>query len=121
MTVTITPTVANGNNGLAFAGHAFDVGLRIPGNGSVAELSRSAGVTIHFSQADVAVLPAPAHLILFWWNGLDWIPARDICAPTPPPTLAQGQGITYEVVCETGRYALFGPTHPVFLPNIVRE
>ena len=28
MTVTVTPTVASGNGGLAFAGHAFDMGLR---------------------------------------------------------------------------------------------
>ena len=87
MTVTVTPTVASSNGGLAFAGHAFDMGLLLPGKGLVDGFSRPVTVTIQFSQSDIAVLSTPDDLSLYWWNGLDWLPARETCAGTPPPAL----------------------------------
>jgi hypothetical protein len=121
-TVYITPTIGTRNSTLGFAGHAFDVGLYIAEkNGWDTGFPLPITVTIHFSQADIAVISAPEQLNLYYWNGLAWIPGRETCAGTPGPSLDLEGGLFSLQVCETGKYALYGPTHPVFLPFTGRE
>ena len=81
-TLTVTPTLAYGAGGNAFAGHAFELDLSPVGvfNQSV-NFNLPVTVTIQYSLVDVDVVSDVDLLGLYWWDGAAWIHAQDTCQP----------------------------------------
>ncbi len=121
-TLTVTPTLAYGAGGNAFAGHAFELDLSPVGvfNQSV-NFNLPVTVTIQYSLVDVDVVSDVDLLGLYWWDGAAWIHAQDTCQPDASADhdkLARQLAVG---ICSTGKYALFGPTNAVYLPYAGRE
>jgi len=121
-TLTLTPTLAQSGGGLAFAGHAFEVGgyqgsLLLPG----LTLKLPTRITIHYSAQDARVVSDESQLALLWWTGSAW---QDAAATCDPPSLYERDLARRALslpVCRLGRLSLFGPTHHTYLPLALRN
>jgi glucosylceramidase len=121
-TLILTPTMASPGTGYAFTGHAFDLAAWQAGLplGSLA-FSAPVTVTIGYSIADVRLVADKNMLALMEWTGGKWREVTQICGGEPAQTSENGV-LTYRVpICETGQFALFGPTRRTFLPLVLRD
>jgi hypothetical protein len=119
--VTVSPVMAFPDGGMAFAGHAFDISLDIAGHpGGYDAFSLPVDVTVEFSQSDIAVISDPAGLILQHYQQGSWVDASQTCSPSHPSLVDLDAGFIQVKICQTGLYALFGPTHQVFFPLVGR-
>jgi hypothetical protein len=119
--VTVSPVMAFPDGGMAFAGHAFDISLDIAGKpGGGDPFSQPVDVTVEFSQSDIAVISDPAGLILQHYQQGSWVDASQTCSPSHPSLVDLEAGFIQVKICQTGLYALFGPTHQVFFPLVGR-
>lgn len=101
-TARLTPTLAV-PWGYTFAYHAFDLDFP-PVQGCPAPVE----VAISFSALDVAAVTDLQDLDLWWWDGAAWLPAG-----------GQVNGSVIEAdLCLPGRWALFGPSHLLWLPFV---
>lgn len=119
--VVLTPTIKMDLAGNAFTGHAFELAATQQG-ALIPELSFSASVsvTIQYSAADTALISDPAGLALWWWDGTAWQDAAASC-PVPENNLKAGADGSFQgSICKTGVFALYGPTHPIFIPEIIK-
>jgi hypothetical protein len=108
-------------SGFAFAGHAFNLDAYRDGTllaGFVFE--QPINITIHYSPADVAVVD-PTALVLMVWNGNAWVDAATTCAPPSVYNRHPDENWLSVPVCHLSRFALFGPTHSIYLPLVFRE
>lgn len=122
-TIVVTPTLVSGGAGKASASHAFELGLfqpsRAPADSSFAAPVQ---VTIHYSDVDVGVISDEAQLTLDRWTANGWENAAQGCGAGsgtlafPIPAANRFNGL----VCQTGRFALLGPTHQLYLPLVFR-
>jgi glucosylceramidase len=116
-TLVLTPTMASSGAGYVFTGHAFDLAAWRAGL-PLASLAFSTPVTvtIGYSAADVRVVADKSLLALMEWTGGEWREVTRVCGSEP----IQRSGsviLAYSVpICETGQFALFGPTHQAYLP-----
>lgn len=121
-TLVLTPTMATPPAGYAFTGHAFDLAAWQAGL-PLASLAFSTPVTvtIGYSVADVRLVADKDMLALMERAGGEWREVTQICGGESVQT-SEGGILTYSVpICETGQFALFGPTHPSFLPLVLRD
>ena len=107
--------------GFAFAGHAFNLdayrdGTLLPGF----VFEQPINITVHYSPADVAVVE-PTALVLMVWNGSAWVDAATTCTPPSVYNRHPDQNWLSVPVCHLSRFALFGPTHSIYLPLVFRS
>jgi hypothetical protein len=118
-TITIVPTLADGGVDQWFTGHAFDLATPI-GLWPDLDFNVPVTITIRYTDRDVSVVSDEVALQLAWWDGAQWIEAASTCSPTSIYVRDTTANILSVPICATGRYALFGPTHNVYLPTISR-
>lgn len=121
-TMILTPTVVSPGSGLAFTGHAFDLTAL---QGGVPQTGLTFGapvtVTIRYSNQDVRVVSDENQLRLYWWTGSQWQDAAQTCNPTSTYILDVTQNVLSVPICHASRFAMFGPTHPLYLPLALRN
>jgi hypothetical protein len=118
-TLSITPTLATSNGGVAFAGHAFSLSATYNG-AEVPEFAttKPMTVTIRYSDEDISVVSDESGLLLKVWTAKGWQAAGQTCAaPVPERRTPALNQVTAEI-CRGGTFALFGPTHQLYLPVV---
>lgn len=122
-TVTVTPTTQTEvQEGLEFTGHAFWLAAQ-PTAGHLAgnfTFSQPVTVTIHYSDLDLNLIREENGLVLLWWNGSQWQNAAVSC-PAGWQVVDPALNRFSASVCQSGLYALYGPTVRVFLPVVFEE
>jgi hypothetical protein len=116
--VVVTPTVGAGLPGWAFTGHAFDLAAQ-NSQGPVMEFSAPVPVTIAYSDFDIRSVIDESKLALYRWNGSAWTEASAFCSPTATYTRDPAANRLTLPICQTGKYALYGPTHAILLPAVL--
>ncbi len=117
-TAVVTPTLEEGFFGMAFAGHAFELELLAGGEPVFSTtLTAPVSIAIQYSPLDTAVITDTLMLALYRQDGAAWVKAEDTCSASPTPVPIE-PGIFRTTVCQSGRYALFGPTHAIALPQV---
>lgn len=112
-TIFLTPTVENNQIGSQFAGHAFELGVSPQ---SESTFNAPVPITIHYTDADTHLILDLNELTLWWWQDGQWQDAAQSCNPASTYEHdTDAQTITV-AICQTGRFALFGPTNRLFLP-----
>lgn len=114
VTITLSAVMASIPGGQAFAAHAFDLSPSLVFHQSVT-------VTIGYSDADLRLVSDESNLALWLWNGEKWQDAAQSCSPASSYVRDLAQNTLSIPVCASGRFALVGPTHPVFLPLLTRD
>jgi hypothetical protein len=117
----LTPTLVPRWDSLAFAGHAFDL-LPLANAGlSTILFHVPVTVTIRYSDLDVRSVSDEDQLALRQWNGSDWEDVVQTCEPAPEYARNVSTNVLSVPICQWGRFALFGPTHQIFLPISFRS
>jgi hypothetical protein len=120
-TLRLTPTLAGLASSYTFAGHAFTLAAE---RGGVAlpefSFAQPLTVTIGYSTDDVRVVTDTAKLALWRWTGSGWRDATQSCTPTSSYQRDVANRKLAVAICRAGRYALFGPTWQVLLPQVGR-
>jgi hypothetical protein len=108
--------------GFAFAWHAFEL-VALQGGMPQQDLTFGAPVTvtINYSAQNVRLVSDHSQLRLYWWIGNEWQDAAETCTPALSYALDAEQRILSVPVCHPGQFAIFGPTHLVYLPMIFHE
>ena len=121
VTVTLTPTVSPNGGGYAFTGHAFNLSVS-QGNGFLPAFTFNLPVTatIHYSDADISVITIENALSFWWWNNPGWLEATQTCDPPGQYSRHLPENLITTPICQTGKFALYGPTQSSYLPVIQR-
>jgi hypothetical protein len=120
--LVLTPTMAVAGAGYAFTSHAFDLAASRAGL-PLASLAFSVPVTvtIGYSVTDVQVVSDKSLLALMEWTGGGWREVTLVCGSEPTQT-SGSVILAYSVpICETGQFALFGPTHQAYFPLMLHD
>jgi len=121
-TITLTPTIAQGNIYFAFAGHAFDLNAT-QNNIPLDDFSFNKPVilTIQYSDNDVKIVTDES--LLSVWKQLtnSWLDANITCDPATQYIHNAIENTIGLEICTTGRFGLFGPTNSVLLPIIYKN
>jgi hypothetical protein len=120
--LTLTPTIAGSLPGFAFAKHAFDLAAfhdsePVPGLTFGAPVT----ITISYSDRDVRLVLDESQLALWRWTDGAWRDAAQTCDPAPSYTRDEVNNLVSVPVCRTGLFGLFGPTHQIYMPIIMRS
>jgi hypothetical protein len=118
-TLTVTPTLGGQRSGLAFTGHAFELtasqaGAIVPNF----SFSRPVTATLRYSDADIRVIADEQELKLWQSTGSGWQDAAQSCVPAATYARDVTSNTLSVGICRSGAFALFGPTHQVFLPVV---
>jgi len=117
-TATVTPTLASPFFGMDFAGHAFDLSVRETGSPTeMLTFTLPVSVTIQYSPMDVAAIIDSMPLALYRRDGDAWVKIETACLENPVPVPVE-PWVFRATLCQSGRYALFGPTHGIALPYV---
>jgi hypothetical protein len=117
-TAYVTPTLATEYFGSAFTGHAFELALQAGGTSIYSTtFPVPASVVIQYSPLDTAVISDTMMLALYRQDGAGWVKTEDTCSASPTPVPIE-PGIFRTTVCQSGRYALFGQTNAIALPQV---
>jgi hypothetical protein len=121
-TLLLTPTLAWGGSGSAWAGHAFEItAWRNNELLSGAILSTPVTVTIHYSANDTRVVSDKNQLMLRWWADDKWQDAAQTCAPTSSYTRDLDHNTLSIPICHLSLFGLFGPTYQTYLPLTLKN
>lgn len=116
-TLLYEPASPMAHNTMAFAGHAFNLvayqmGVEQPSFtfGSPITLTQS------YNEFDVRSIIDENELMWHWWNSDAWGDAATTCAP--PTIYDRNPGANWLTlpICRSGKFALLGPSHNLFLP-----
>jgi len=115
----LTPRMAVPPPGYAFSGHAFELGLDVGGQTQAAlQFDLPVEVEIAADSFDLRLVSEPGKIALLHWTGATWEPAAETC---PPDAAAEDENLPFQAqICQTGIYALFGPTNQFLLPQVYR-
>jgi len=117
-TATVTPTLASPFFGMDFAGHAFDLSLQEAGSATeILTFTLPVSVTIQYSPMDTATIYDAGLLALYRQEGDAWVKIETACLENPVPVPVE-PWVFRASLCQSGRYALFGPTHGIALPYV---
>lgn len=118
-TLALTPTLAARAGGMVFAGHAFDLAVIEQGvDRSDFTFGAPVIVMIRYSDLDVRTVSDEQRLTLRRWTGSGWEDATKTCANPKAILRDIASNVMSLAICQPGRFGLFGPTHPMFLPHI---
>ena len=118
VTVVMTPTVVVDQGNLSSLNHAFD--LAVYAGGILQpdyQFLIPIGVAIYYSDADLGVAHE-ASLSLQQWQFAGWQDAGLSCTPPTSGIVDEPNNLFAQGLCESGRFALFGPVRQLFLPVI---
>lgn len=123
-TIILTPTLATGETGFAFACHAFE--LEAYQDGSLQSgliFSTPVTVTIHYSDDDVRAVTGESELALWWWTGSEWRDVAQTCDPASTYTRDATNNMLKVPICHLSLFGLFGPgsSHRIYLPLVLRN
>jgi len=121
-TLMLTPTLASGDTGFAFTGHAFELAAYQRGVlQSNFAFNTPVTITINYSDADVQVVENEEELVLQKWteNGA-WLDVVYTCSPTSTYTRDTVNNVLSVPICHLSKFGLFGPTNNVYLPLVLR-
>lgn len=122
ITIAVNPSTAEDTAGYSFARHTFGLSAlqddtQLPTFTFAAPIT----VTLHYSHDDIGTVSNEAELALWVWTEEGWQDATTTCdSPTPYIRDIINNVLTLNI-CQTGRFALFGPTHQRYLPFIDRN
>ncbi len=122
LTVTATAVWEPGLPDQRFAGIAFELQVS-QAEATLPEYTFTPPITatLVYTGSDVWAISDPAALTLKFATPEGWVDALDTC-PTPGDyTRRPGENSLSLPICQTGRYALFGPTHHYFIPYLPVE
>jgi hypothetical protein len=121
-TLILTPTVEASAPGFAFAGHAFELAAFRDGQ-PLPSLTFNVPVTVtlRYSDDDVRVIPDENQLALWWWTGTGWMDAAQTCQPASAYSRDVAGNSLSVPICHLSRFGLFGPTHQLYLPNVMHN
>jgi unsaturated rhamnogalacturonyl hydrolase len=115
--LTLRPTLASGETGFAFAGHAFELVAYQQGSVHLDfTFAVPVTVTIRYGDGPPSPISDESRLSLRWWTGDGWQDAAGTCNPASSYTRDLEGNVLSVPICRTGRFSLFGPTNQVFLP-----
>lgn len=112
-TVSITPTVAASGKGWDFAGHAFELDAE-----GITSFEQPVKITLTYSDADVHVVSDESGLQLMHWDGVVWETAEATCSDPIGREVSVENKVLEVEICETGLYALYGPSQQNFFPLV---
>jgi len=119
-TLVLTPTLASGGAGFAFAGHAFELTAYQGGNPQPGfTFGAPVTATIRYSDEDVRLVTDEEQLVLSWWTGSEWQDAAQTCDPPSSYTRDLANNTLSVAICHLSLFGLFGPTHQVYLPLVL--
>jgi hypothetical protein len=119
-TVVLTPTVASGDGGLVFAGHAFELeAYRGSEHQPGFAFDEPVTVTIRYSAQDVELISDEGGLTLRWWDGSAWQDAAETCEPPSTTVRDASRGLISVPICHLSRFGLFGPANRIYLPLVL--
>jgi hypothetical protein len=72
-------------------------------------------------ETDVSVISNEAELALWVWTEDGWQDATTTCHDPAPYLRDVINNVLTLTICQTGRFALFGPTHQRYFPFIDRR
>jgi hypothetical protein len=121
-TLILTPTVEASTPGFAFAGHAFELtasqnGQPLPG----LTFNVPVTATLRYSDDDVRVITDENQLALWWRTRTGWMDAAQTCQPASAYSRNVAGNSLSLPICHLSRFGLFGPTHQLYLPNVMRN
>jgi hypothetical protein len=119
ITITVNASTAEDIAGFSFARHTFGLSA-VQGETVVPNYTFAAPVTVtlHYSPDDVKVISNEEELALWVWTEAGWQDAAATCAVPAGYERDTLKNLLTVTICETGRFALFGPTHQRYLPFI---
>lgn len=120
-TLVLTPTMVAGGKGLASVGYAFDL-VAFQGEKALLDFEFDTPITayIHYRGADVQTISDESQLTLRRQAVDGWVDAAKTCEPPSVYDRHPGDGWLAVAVCQPGRFGLFGPTHQVYLPLVLK-
>jgi hypothetical protein len=120
-TVVLTPTLANGGMDNKFTGHAFDIAA-FRGEEQLSEFFFNAPITItiEYSDYDLRAVTDEALLNMQTWDGSTWGEAALTCDPPLPYSYDFNANVIALSICQSGRFALFGPTNKISIPLLYK-
>jgi hypothetical protein len=119
ITIAVNPSTAEDINGYSFARHTFGLSA-LQGDVQLPTFIFAAPVTVslRYSHDDVGVISNEAELALWVQTENGWQDATLTCEEPAPYIRDLINNILALTICQTGRFALFGPTHQRYLPFI---
>ncbi len=121
MTIVLSPTVASYGPNFAFTGHAIEIAayqdnLLLP----QFDFNEPISVSIQYSDFDIRLISDENLLTIQQWVSNIWQDARESCVPSSAYIREVENNAISLDICETGKFALFGPTNPYFIPIIFK-
>ncbi|NTW02171.1 MAG: hypothetical protein HGA19_12940 [Oscillochloris sp.] len=112
--ITVQEQGVGDTGGLVVAGHAFAVSLA----GSGAHFTQPATLKLHYSRGDVRMISDLSALKLYRQTDTGWVAADVNCTGASAAIHDQTTRQIQVAICDSGLYALLGPTERVFIPVI---
>ena len=78
-------------------------------------------VTIHYSGQGVRVVSDEGELALWWGTGTGWEDATNTCDPPSAYSRDLANRVLSVPICHLSLLGLFGPTHQMVLPLVLRH
>jgi hypothetical protein len=122
ITIAVNPSTAEDIGGYAFARHTFGLSA-LQGDAQLPTFTFAAPITLtlHYSHDDVEVISNEAELALWVWTEDGWQDATTTCEEPAPYVRDIINNVLTLTICQTGRFALFGPTNQQYFPVVDRR
>jgi hypothetical protein len=115
--ITVAPILVDNLSRMASAGHAFNLSANQAGS-TLNDFSKPVSITISYSELDLQLIHDENGLRFLWWEGARWLEAAETCdQPSGYDRDLLNNQVTVSV-CQTGRFALYGPTRSLFMPLV---
>ncbi len=113
--LSITPHIETDTTSAAVVGTAFELSAT-SADSALTSFAQPVQLTLTFRDRDIATLSDPGQLQLLRWDAGAWTPAQQRCATPADQQLDLDAHTLSVAVCQPGRYALYGPSHMLYLP-----
>jgi hypothetical protein len=122
ITVAVSTSTAEDINGFWFARHSFGLSA-LQGETALPDFTfgEPVTVTLRYRHEDVGVVSNEEELALWVWTEAGWADAATTCETPAGYVRDVVNNVLIVGICETGRFALFGPTYQRYLPLIDRR
>ncbi|HHJ06214.1 MAG TPA: hypothetical protein ENK24_01810 [Anaerolineae bacterium] len=122
VTLVLSPILTNNTSDLAFARHGFSLSAYRQGSAQIPlQFRLPVTVTLHYTTADIKLVEDEMKLTLRLWQNRQWQDAAQTCNPMSLYARRPADKILSLPICQTGQFALFGPTNTIYLPLIFND
>jgi hypothetical protein len=119
-TLCLTPTLTATQAGAVLIGDGFEIAAYQDG---VLQPDFAFGqpvtVDLRYSDSDLQLVNDQDQLVLQRWMGRQWVDVADECTPPASYGRFPAENRVSITICSTGQFALFGPTHQLYLPLVL--